>query len=166
MAHQQGWHPIFAINSGSSEEAFVKAAGKDAEGTLITEVCPSVLRTDLPLINKYLKSLKQYYPDNKPGSVSLRGYIDAVVWLEGLKRAGKEVTREKFIDALESIHHLDVGLGRGMELSYSPTDHLGFHKVFFQIVKNGEVIEFTDWKGLKKLANTVTAATSETPKEQ
>jgi len=153
LAHQQKWFPIFVINSGSSEEAYIKGAGKDAEGTLITEICPAVDRGDLALIQKYKKALKQYYPDEKPGSVSLRGYIDAVVWGEGLKRAGKDVTREKFIDALESIHNLDVGLGRGMELSYSPTDHLGFHKIFFDIVKNGEVVEFTDWKGLKKKVN-------------
>jgi branched-chain amino acid transport system substrate-binding protein len=149
LAREANWNPIFVINSGSSEEAFIKEAGKDAEGKLVTEVAPAVSETGLPLVAKYIKALKKYYPNEKPGSVSLRGYIDAMVWAEGLKRAGKNVDREKFVDGLESIHNLDVGLGKGMALSYSPSDHLGFHKVFFGVVKNGEVVSFTDWKKLK-----------------
>ena len=36
-----------------------------------------------------------------------------------------------------------------MDLSYSPSDHLGFHKVFLGQIKNGQPIAFTDWKSLK-----------------
>ncbi len=139
MAKEQNWNPVFAINSGSSEDIFIPEAGEAGEGVVVTEVVPSPYRPDLPLVAKYQKALKQYFPHEKPGYVSLRGYIDALVWVEGLKRAGKDLDREKFIDALEKIHGLDVGLGKGMELSYSPTDHLGFHKVFFGIIKNGKV---------------------------
>jgi len=149
MAKEQNWSPIFVLNSGSSEEAFIREAGKDAEGKLVTEVAPTI-ETNLPLIQRYLKALKKYYPNEKPGSVSLRGYIDAMVWVEGLKRCGKNVDRERFVDALEGIHNLDVGLGPAMTLGYSPKDHLGFHKVFFGQVKNGEVIKFDEWKKLRK----------------
>ena len=95
-----------------------------------------------------MSALKEYYPKEKPNFVSLRGYIDGVIYVEGLKRTGKDVTREKFVDALEKIHHLDIGLGKGMALNYSPTDHLGFHNVFFGIIRNGEVVSFSDWKKL------------------
>ena len=153
MARDVDWHPLFAINSGSSEEAFIREAGKNADGCLVTEVVPFCNQTNLPLISKYLKALKQYAPGETAGSCSLRGYIDALVWAEGLKRTGKDVTREKFVDALESIHHRNVGLGSGMELNYSPTDHLGFHKIFFGQVKNGQVNSFADWNKLKVKAS-------------
>jgi ABC-type branched-subunit amino acid transport system substrate-binding protein len=150
LAREANWNPIFVMNSGSSVDAFVGLAGPDAEGKLFTEVVPPPSRTDLPLIEKFQKALKKYYPDEKPGFVNLRGFMDGLVWTEGLKRAGKEVTREKFVNAMEGIKNLDVGLGNGMELSYSPTDHLGLHKVFFGTFKNGQTVSFDAWKSLKK----------------
>jgi branched-chain amino acid transport system substrate-binding protein len=150
LAREASWNPVFVMNSGSSVDAFVDMAGADAEGKLFTEVVPPTSRTDLPLIASFQKNLKKYYPKEKPGFVNLRGYMDAVVWAEGLKRAGKDLTREKFVNAMEGIKATDIGLGKGMELSYSPTDHLGFHKVFFGSFKDGTAQSFDSWKSLKK----------------
>jgi ABC-type branched-subunit amino acid transport system substrate-binding protein len=146
LAHDSNWNPIFVLNSGTGVDAFILEAGSDAEGKLVTEVAPPISRNDLPLIDKYTKALGQYFPKEKPNFVSLRGYIDALIWIEGLKRAGKHPTRESFVDGLERLHNQDVGLGKGMDLNYSSEDHLGFHNVFFGIVKNGQVVSFNSWK--------------------
>jgi branched-chain amino acid transport system substrate-binding protein len=37
-----------------------------------------------------------------------------MVMVEGLKRAGKDLTREGLIRAIESIHQLDLGLGQAV----------------------------------------------------
>jgi hypothetical protein len=42
----------------------------------------------------YRKTLAKYLPGEQPGFVSLEGSVDAMVMVEGLKRAGKELTRE------------------------------------------------------------------------
>jgi hypothetical protein len=47
--------------------------------------------------------------------VSLEGFVDAMVMVEGLKKAGKELTREGLIHAIESIHELDMGPGSATE---------------------------------------------------
>jgi hypothetical protein len=39
-----------------------------------------------------------------PSFVSLEAFVDAMVIVEGLKAAGKDLTREKFISGIESIH--------------------------------------------------------------
>jgi len=152
LAKETKWNPIFVINSGSGVDVFITEAGANAEGIILSEVAPPPSRIDLPLIKAYLSALKQYYPKEKPNFVSLRGYIDGLIFIEGLKHTGKDLTRDKFVDALEKIHHEDVGLGKGMALNYSPTDHLGFHNVFWGVIRNGEVVSFSDWKklGLKK----------------
>ena len=150
MAHEQNWHPIFLTNSGSGVDAFIKNAGPDAEGVICSDVAPSPDRTDLPGITEYIKALQQYYPNERPNASSLKGYLDAMAFAEGLKRAGKEPTRQKFITAMEGIANLDVGMGKDMKLSISPTDHVGFHHVFFGIIKNGQVETFSDWKHIKK----------------
>jgi ABC-type branched-subunit amino acid transport system substrate-binding protein len=150
LAKDTNWNPIFVMNTGSSVALFVPEAGAAAEGKIYTEAAPAPSQLDLPLIKSYQKSLKKSYPSEKPTYTSLRGYMDAVALVEGLKRAGKDLTRDGFVSAMESIHNLDVGLGKGMELSYSPTDHLGFHKVFFGTVKNSQAVPFSDWHSLSK----------------
>lgn len=148
LARQKNFNPLFVLNSGTGVDAFITEAGADADGKIVTEVAPPPVRLDLPLINKYQKDLKEFFPQAKPNFVSLRGYIDALIWVEGLKRAGKDLTRDGFVAALEEIRNLDVGLGTGMALSYSPTDHLGFHNVFFGIITNGQVSSVNSWKKL------------------
>ena len=51
---------------------------------------------------------------------------------------------------MEGMNNVDVGLGKGMELCYSPTDHLGLHKVFFGTINNVQAVSFDGWKTLKK----------------
>lgn len=149
-AHADGWRPQFLTVSFVGTEEFIKEAGTDAEGTIITQVVPPYDRTDYPTVALYRKYLTKYYPDTPPSFVSLEGFVDAMVVVEGLKRAGKDVTREKFITAIESIHEMNVGLGSKLVLSYGPADHKGFDDVYPTIVKNGQPVLLTDWSAVGK----------------
>jgi len=141
LAKKLNWSPIFVLCTGTDVYQFIKDAGDAANKNVVfTEAAPVPTSTDLPLLVTYQKALKRYYPQEKPNYASLLGYLDAVAFVEGLKRTGKDLTREHFVNAMESIHNDDVGLGKGMELRYSPTDHMGFHKVFFGSIKNGAVL--------------------------
>ena len=79
--------------------------------------------TDLKTVAMYRKTLAKYFPGEQPGFVSLEGFVDAMVMVEGLKRAGKELTREGLIRGIEGIHQLDLGLGPQLKLDYSARDH-------------------------------------------
>jgi branched-chain amino acid transport system substrate-binding protein len=68
-----------------------------------------------------------------------------MVLVEGLKRAGKELTREGLIRSIESIHEMDVGLGPELNLDYSAKDHKGFDHVIPTVVRGGRAVPFTDW---------------------
>ena len=94
--------------------------------------------------------LSKYYPDAAPSFVSLEGFVDAMVVVEGLKRAGKDVTREKFITAIESIHEMNVGLGSKLKLAYGPTDPKGFDDVYPTVVKDGQPALLTNWSAIGK----------------
>lgn len=149
-AHAAGWRPQFLTVSFVGTEEFIKEAGPDAEGTIITQVVPPYDRTDYPTVALYRKYLAKYYPDATPSFVSLEGFVDAMVVVEGLKRTGKEVTREKFITAIESIHEMNVGLGSKLILAYGPTDHKGFDNVYPTVVKNGQPALLTNWSAVGK----------------
>ena len=149
-AHAEGWRPQFLTVSFVGTEEFIKEAGADSEGTIITQVVPPYDRTDYSTVELYRKYLTKYYPDTKPSFVSLEGFVDAMVLVEGLKRAGKDLDREKFITAIESIHSMNVGMGSKLLLDYGPTDHKGFDDVYPTVVKNGQPVLLTDWSALEK----------------
>ncbi len=140
---------VFHNVSFVGAEELVKRLGPDSEGVIITQVVPPPWETALlPAAREYNKLLAKYYPHDKPNFVGFEGFVNAVVLVEGLKRAGKNLTREGFIDAIESIHKFAIGIAN--TLSFSPTDHQGLEHVYFTQVKNGRFILLTNWDQLKK----------------
>jgi len=148
-ARADGWNPLFVTNSGAGADVFATAAGEAAEGVIGTEAFPSLSRTDLATVAQYIKAQKQYFPDEAPTLAGLRGYINMLVLEKGLKEAGKELDREKLVDALEKLHDTDVGLGAD-KLSFGADDHTGLHAVYYTIVKGGKAVGFDNWKSLAK----------------
>jgi branched-chain amino acid transport system substrate-binding protein len=150
QSHADRWRPQFLAVSFVGTEEFIKEAGADAEGTIITQVMPPYDRTDYPTVALYRKCLSKYSPGELPTFVSFEGFADAMVVIEGLKRAGKDVTREKFISAIESIHEMNFGLGPRLILNYSASDHKGFDNVYPTMVKGGQPVLLTDWSSAGK----------------
>ncbi len=149
-AHAQGWRPMFLTVSFVGTDDLIKTAGADAEGTVVTQVVPPYYLTVNPAVALYHRSLTKYAPGEKPSMVGLEGFVDAMVLCEGIKRAGKELTRAKLIHSLEAIHAFNPGLGSGMDISYGPGDHKGFSKVIPTVIRGGLPVPFTDWSVTQK----------------
>ncbi len=149
-AHHDKWTPQFLTVSFVGTDEFIHEAGDDAEGTIITQVVPPYFSTDLPTVALYRRESIKHFSNSKPGFVSLEGFVDAMVLVEGLKRAGRDLTREKFITALESIHGFDAGLGPRLKVNFSSTNHKGFQNVYATMVRNGVAVPITDWGQVKR----------------
>ena len=145
QAHAGGWKPLFLTVSFVDTDELISEAGADADGTVVTQVVPPYYLTDLKTVARYRRALTQYLPSERPNFVSLEGFVDAMVLVEGLKRAGKELTREGLIRSIESIHEMDAGLGPELKLDYSAKDHKGFDHVIPTVVRGGRAVPFTDW---------------------
>lgn len=149
QAHASGWHPLFLTVSFVGTEGLIRAAASDAEGVVITQVVPSYESNDLPTIQLYRNALEKYMSGTSPSFVSLEGFVDAMVIVQGLKAAGPNLTRDKFISGIESIHNFDVGLGRNFLLNFGPTHHKGFDSVYATVIRQGKPFVLTDWKSLQ-----------------
>lgn len=145
QSHEKGWKPLFLTVSFVGTDELIKQAGADAEGTVITQVVPPYYLTDFKGVALYRRTLSKYAPAAQPGFVSLEGFVDAMVLVEGLKRAGKELTRDGLIRGIESVHDLDLGLGPQLKLNYSAKSHKGFEHVIPTVVRGGRAVPFTDW---------------------
>jgi len=145
LAHSKGWSPLFLTVSFVGTDDLIKLAGQDAEGMVITQVVPPYYLTDLKTVALYRRTLSKFAPNESPNFVSLEGFVDAMVMVEGLKRAGKDLTREGLIRGIESLHDFDIELGPQLKLNYSARDHKGFVHVIPTVVRGGRAVPFTDW---------------------
>jgi branched-chain amino acid transport system substrate-binding protein len=148
QAHAAGWKPLFLTVSFVGTEELIAHAGDDADGMVVTQVVPPYYLTDLKTVALYRRALAQYAPSERPNFVSLEGFVDAMVLVEGLKRAGKEPTRDGLIRGIESLHQFDIGLGPQLKLDYSARDHKGFDHVIPSVIRGGRPVPFTDWAGV------------------
>jgi branched-chain amino acid transport system substrate-binding protein len=145
-AHAHGWKPMFVTVSFVGTDDLILRAGADADGMVVTQVVPPYYLTDLKSVALYRKTFAQYAPGEEPGFVSLEGFVNAMVLVEGLKRAGQDLTREGLIRGIESIPQMDLGLGPRLWLNYSARDHQGFRAVIPTVIRSGRAVPFADWK--------------------
>src|SRR5215475_7111605 len=122
-AHASGWNPLFLSVSFVGTDELISQAGADADGMVITQVVPPYYLTDLKTVAMYRRALTQYFPSERPSFVSLEGFVDAMILVDGLKRTGKDLTREGLVHGIEAMHDVDLGLGPELKVNYSPKEH-------------------------------------------
>ncbi len=91
---------------------FAKNVGNDAALANFYYGSPLNDLTDGPKQQKWIALYKQYYPDRTPGAFMTYGLPSAMAITQALEKAGKDLTREKFIDALETVD-FDTGILAG-----------------------------------------------------
>lgn len=110
----------YSFVGSQSLAARLKQAGI---GTEITQVVPFPNKARLPIVYEYQKAM-QGSSGTGVNFIGLEGYIAARVLVEGLRRAGPQLTRTGLIRALESITPANYD-GGGFSLHFSSTDHSG-----------------------------------------
>ncbi|MBW2469232.1 MAG: ABC transporter substrate-binding protein, partial [Deltaproteobacteria bacterium] len=108
--------------------------------------------SDLPLMQKYKKDAHEKFAakGERWGLFYYAGILFVEPMVEGLKRAGRDLTREKFITAMESIKGFK---GIGGEISYdifNPNKGYesrgGMREVFMiQCLEGGQAKRMSDW---------------------
>ena len=119
--------PVFVNMSFVGSNALANELGEAGDGVLVTQVVPFPGDDSIPIVSDYQHALAAYAPESEPGFVSLEGYIVGRFVVEALDRAGRDLTRNGFINAvtLTGIH--DLG---GFELEFGPIDNQGSDRVF------------------------------------
>lgn len=125
-----GQNPMLSTLSPVGAEQMVQELGADARGIVVSQVVPYPWNNVVPVVRDYQKlSEKQQF-----SYYGLEGYIMARTLVEGLKRAGKDLTRDKLVSALESLSNTDIG---GYRINYSATARQASHFVELTVVGPG-----------------------------
>jgi len=106
--------------SNNSSTAFVKSMGKEGVGVIVSQVTPAPHLVTTGLGQEFKVAAKE--TGATVSYAAMEGFVAAKVLVEGLRRSGRNLTREGFIQALESMRKLDLG---GLMVDYSPNDRTG-----------------------------------------
>jgi len=105
---------LMAGLSVSLPSSSLEGLGEDARGLALTMVVPDPTKTKVQVVRDYQAAMRAK-GNGEFTQGSLEAYINARVLLEGLDRAGKDVTQAKLRTALAGIRDLNLG---GFTVSY------------------------------------------------
>ncbi|OOG47424.1 ABC transporter substrate-binding protein [Polaromonas sp. A23] len=125
--------PNFYGFSVASLDVINRELKEQARGIVLTQIMPSLRNATIPVVAEYLKLLRETTPGAKPSASQFEGFVHAKLLVEGLRRAGRSLTTESFIKAMEAAG--EISFGRFVA-KYSPQSHNGSSYVEMAIIDN------------------------------
>ena len=139
-----GWTGTLVSAGPLTDEQLLSVPGSHADGTLGFCYYPDPDVSNEPGVARYRAAMTKYHPGKPRNRYSLYGYTFGRLIVEGLRRAGRDLTRERLVDALESMRAWDAG-GVMPPVSFSPTDHHAQPAGFVCELKAGRFVPLSGW---------------------
>jgi len=137
-AKEIGYKPQFLASYVVSDLTMFKLAKDAWNGAIVAGwAYPIYGKTENePKVKLFLDTIKKYFPNETPSGYHVAGWIAVQTFVEGLKRAGDNLTWDGFIKAMETFKDWNDGLA--YKLTYTETDHSPQRAMYFMkaIYKN------------------------------
>ncbi len=118
---------VSAVDANALAEELVTSGAHYAQGVMVTQSVP-VPTSKTSAVLRYQEALQRHAPGERPGFVTLEGWIVGNLFAEALRRAGRDLDTEKLVSALEGIGGLDLGIGPPVR--FGAKEHQASHKVW------------------------------------
>ncbi len=128
-----GLQTKFLSTSVGGDPAVLKEIGAAGNGVYFSDWLPDWASAKATA--GYRTILTKYGDPSTVGPSTEAGVVAAQFLVEGLKRAGKNLTRDGLVKALESLHNWSAGIAP--PVSYSATRHDGPEGVYIAVANNG-----------------------------
>ncbi len=152
QAKELGLKQSFFVGSNMVDPGLVTAARQSAEGVAGFSLIPLLPGSKDPEMVRWEANWRREYPNapaGRPNNFDLLAYGDMYVVAEGLKRAGKELTTDKFIAALEGIQNYRVG-PVATPRTFSTKHHIGNLTLVPMIVAKGVWEPVGGWQSTRE----------------
>jgi branched-chain amino acid transport system substrate-binding protein len=127
QAKQLGVEAKIIGSNATSSRLYPQVVGEAAVGVLNVITVADLPESSSPVIAKFREELERanpsLVPQGRPDLADLLGYGGAMTFVEALKRAGRDLTRDKFIAALETLKGFETGFS--LPTTFTATDHEG-----------------------------------------
>lgn len=155
-AYKLQWKTTFIGSNTLGLLATLQLAGEYGQGLLVLNIF-AMPDEDIPGMKRLVAASAKYFGDKwKPAPEKIHpyyvyGWLNAMVFAEGAKRAGKDLTREGLVKAMEAIQNFDPEGVMG-PISYSANSHgtPGFARMTKGDVEKKKFIPLTGWRAVAK----------------
>jgi ABC-type branched-subunit amino acid transport system substrate-binding protein len=120
QARAEGFKGQFFNVSFVGAQALANDLGEIGQGVAISQVVPFPFAYSTPLQQEYRNTMN-WAGQKEHDFTSMEGFLTAKILVEGLRRAGVNLTRERLITGLESMKGVNLG---GFTVKFSPQDHV------------------------------------------
>ncbi len=138
-----GYRPKWISSLVNLDPVMFKLAGEAWEGAIVAS--PYTLY-DAPEAAPYRKFMQKYLPGEPIGGFSIGGYAVAEIMAEALQRAGRDLTREQLVQALETFNNWNGVMAH--HITWGPGRRQGQNSLFFARAQKGEYVKISDWMTL------------------
>jgi len=121
-ARKAGYGGTFHNVSFVGTQALADELGADGAGVVVSQVMPFPFSPTTPIAREFIAAVRQAGGNASANYSSMEGYIAAKVTAEGLRRAGRTLTRDTLVTGLETMQRWDLG---GFSCSFGPRNHAG-----------------------------------------
>ena len=121
-ARKAGFGGTFYNVSFVGTQALAKELGAEARSVVVAQVMPYPFAPTTALAGEYLTAGHAASPSFDPNYSSMEGYVAAKTLVEGLRRAGNNLSHDGLIAGLESLRDFNLG---AFFVDFSPQKHAG-----------------------------------------
>ncbi|MFH2013335.1 MAG: ABC transporter substrate-binding protein [Pseudomonadota bacterium] len=148
-AAKMGFKPIWMTTSTLSDAPMMYSITNGMWEGVFFDTFAELPDSQHPLMIKYKKAHGEFAaPNERWGIFFYAGFLFAEPMVEALKRAGRNLTRENFVEAMETIKHWNGGIGH--DITFGPNQRQGQRSVFLGKCEKGKAVKISDWLEVKE----------------
>ena len=131
----------YLTNYANPDPVYVKLAGDASDGV---EATAWAVANIFDVNDPFTKIFRETYPNEMPTAYAAGGFVAAELLILGLQKAGKDLTRESFVAAMESLNKVSAVVAN--EVTYKkldvndPTCRFGKNSMYVLKVRKGQFV--------------------------
>jgi ABC-type branched-subunit amino acid transport system substrate-binding protein len=119
----------------------LKKLNSNTQNLIFSQVVPSYMNTNIPVVFEYQNLMHKYYPNAELGFLSLEAFLSTKVLVNAISRIQGDITREKFVYMLETTPSKLLG---GIDINFEKTQLL--NTIYLFEYKDNQFIELKNEK--------------------
>ena len=141
-AKSKGMSDVMFCNiSFVGSKALVHKLEGQTKNVIISQVVPLPWDSSNKAVKEYQSIYKKYYPNDSFGFVSLEGFLSAKLVVKALELAGKDLSRENFIEAFEKLKKDALD---GLEIHINSKIHQALDNVYITKFEDSKFIQIKE----------------------
>ncbi|RJR17932.1 MAG: ABC transporter substrate-binding protein [Desulfobacteraceae bacterium] len=142
-AAKLGFSPQWMTTSTLSDTDIMYKITKGLFKDVIYVSFGELIDSKSPLMIKYKKAQEKFAAQDRWGIFFYAGFLFVEPMVEALQRAGRDLTADSFVKAMESLKDFQ---GIGPKLTYGPTQRQGARSSFLaKVEEGGKAVQISDW---------------------